>query len=280
MSGTELATVDKKEFLALSPSEEMQEIIAENFGGDGFELSIGDLTRVKMPTGGLIKWIIPELGGEEVADEIVGVLCAITKGGVIWSAHEPDGSGNAPLLRSTDLITARNTHGVDVPKALVKKLKACEIGKDPDGTVVYCWQKLAVDKGSPFGWDTGKGGFGKWAKEQRNLFILRKNEMMPLLITATPGSLRALKKFLTDLSMQKQLIHYRAIVSLKLEKTMSGTGSEYARIVPELVGKLSAEDGLAVREQYTKPLKQIEIPFAGEVDEVEASDEGDDEQTF
>lgn len=83
--------------------------------------------------------------------------------------------------------------------------------------------------------------------------ILRADEAWPLLITAGPGSLKNVTSFVKRLSVP----HYRAIVSLTLDKVENAGGQPYSQITPKFVGAISKEEGEIVRRLYTEPLSRI-----------------------
>ena len=83
--------------------------------------------------------------------------------------------------------------------------------------------------------------------------ILREDEAWPLLITAGPGSLKTVVPFVKRLSVP----HYRAVVSLTLDKVENAGGQNYSQIVPKFLGELSKEKGEIVRKMYTGPLSRI-----------------------
>jgi hypothetical protein len=90
--------------------------------------------------------------------------------------------------------------------------------------------------------------------------ILRADEAWPLLVTAGPGSLKTVTPFVKRLSVP----HYRAIVSLTLDRVENAGGQPYSQIVPKFVGSITKEEGDIVRRLYTEPLSrvatQIDVP--------------------
>jgi hypothetical protein len=51
--------------------------------------------------------------------------------------------------------------------------------------------------------------------------------------------------------------HFRAIVSLTLDKVENSGGQPYSQIVPKLLGTISKEEGEIVKRLYTEPLSRI-----------------------
>jgi hypothetical protein len=250
---TALATADEPlngNFLALIEGSAELEAMETNLG-DNAVLTESDLRRVKIPSAGGTKWTIPSVTGDETVDEIEGILAAVCPRGILWPSIESR-EGTMPLLRSDDLKIAHrvgNDNG-DISPAILEKYR---IG---DGEpAAYDWQGLTSD-GGPFGFGSGKNGQGKRAKEQRVLFILRERDVFPLVVTASPGSLKAIRQFVLGL-VNAGIPHYRAIIGLSLRRETSQGGQAYSQIVPRLIGTLTVEQGEAIRQKYTIKLKEV-----------------------
>lgn len=259
---TGLTTLQNSRFLALRPDSDIAEALEANLA-NGERIKETDLTRVKIPSGGVTKWTVSSIKGDEVLDELVGVLVHYSPRGVLWPSQDP---GNAlPVLVSDDLRTARRV-GEDLGDLDSEILDAMAI--DDDGKL-YDWRgsdERGPNKYNDFG--SGKNGVGKRAKESRMLGLLREGDAFPLLISAAPGSLKTVVPFVKKLTVP----HFRAIVSLKLEKLKSKGGQDYARIVPTMVGEISREEGARIKQLYTEPLRTVVaniMPEAREYDDGE-----------
>jgi hypothetical protein len=238
--GTELTVVSVEKYPALIDGSELREALAANTRGVGFQES--DLVRVKTPAGGSTKWAIPGVAGEEIVEEVSGLLVYFAPHGVLWPSQEVAGEGQLPLLVTTDLVTARRV-GDDYGDIDPDEL---EQFANRDGT--YSWPELPWNQ-----WGSGKGGVGKRCKESRLLMILREGEAFPLLIRAQPGSLKTVRPFI----MRLPIPHWRAVVGLRLQATQSRAGVRYAQIVPRLIGSVSKEVGQVVKGLYTDPLAHM-----------------------
>lgn len=235
--GNALAVVEPSKYPALCPDSDIAEAMAANMEGETIQES--DLRRVPTPAGGATRWVVPTVMGEQVEDELVGILVGYERRGVLWPTEEV--SNSMPLLITRDLITAQRVgddYGDIDPDELEKHRT--------DGG--YDWLSLPWNE-----WGSGKNGIGKRCKESRLLFLLREGEPFPLLVRAQPGSLKTVRPFITQLPIP----HWRAVVSLTLQVAESRGGPKYAQIVPRLVGTLSKEDGEAVCKLYTQPIKKM-----------------------
>jgi hypothetical protein len=244
---TGLSVLEKSNYLALRPSSDIAEALEANLA-NGERIKETDLTRVKIPGSGLTRWTIPGITGDETVDEIVGVLVHYSPRGVLWPSEDV---GNAlPVLVSDDLRTARRVSEEigDLDSEILDAMMIDDEGR------AYDWRgsdENGPNKYNDFG--TGKKGIGKRCKESRMLGILRESDAFPLLISAAPGSLKTVVPFVKKLTVP----HFRAVVSLKLEKLKSKGGQDYARIIPTLVGELSREEGTRIKQLYTDPLRAV-----------------------
>lgn len=239
-------------FLALRPDSDVREALLANLG-PGETLQASDLPRVPTPAGGGKMWGWMDSGNnEQTAKSIDGVLVYYGARGTLWGSEEPQGKAS-PVLVSYDLVTAVRLND-DIGDLDEEALESCRTG---DRT--YDWRRLPYNQ-----YGTSKSGRGKRCKEARLLAILRENEAWPLLVTAGPGSLKTVVPFVKRLPVP----HFRACVSLTLEKVENAGGQPYSQIVPKLTGTLSKEEGEIVRRLYTIPLskvvQQIDVTGDGE----------------
>jgi len=239
--GTELTIYDRAQFVALTDASDAAEALATNLRGEIGEI---DLIHVPTPAGGGLKWVIPGIEGEEITDEIVGLLVYYGSRGVLWPRTNAT-EGTSPLLLTTDLAKARrigDDYGDIDPDELAKYRIASLPGE------WYDWQRLPWNQ-----WGSGNGGVGKRCKESRILCILRENEVLPLVVRAQPGSLKTVRPFVVRLMVP----HYRAVVSLRLQNSTSKSGVKYSQIAPRLIGAIDRNAGARIKEMYTDVLSRL-----------------------
>lgn len=250
---TALAVIEKDSILALRDPDVMQDMqdamqsaMESGVGGSMEKMFI----RVKTPAGGGTQWTIQHPSGPENVNVIRGILVGVFPRGVLWPTQDDAAKGTRPVLKTDDLKTAYQVG--DIPDDMIDVL---EQYRREDGT--WDWEELTGGKypDSPFGWGSGKKGVGKRAHDQRVLFILRENEVMPLMIVIQPGSLKSILDFLATIPSQA-IPAWRAVVELSLRATESKGGIEYSEIVPRLVGKLDRENGAAIKQTYYEMLKR------------------------
>jgi hypothetical protein len=240
-TGELIAGSVQSKFLALRPDSDVREALMANLG-PGESLQAGDLPRVPTPAGGGRMWGWTDSGNnEQSAKSIDGILVYYGVRGTLWGSEEPQGKAS-PVLVSYDLMTAVRVND-DIGDLDAEALESCRVGDR-----LYDWTRLPYNQ-----YGTSKSGRGKRCKESRLLAILRENEAWPLLVTAGPGSLKTVTPFVKRLSVP----HFRAVVSLTLDKVENAGGQPYSQIVPKLVGTISKEEGEIVRRLYTEPLSRI-----------------------
>lgn len=235
---------------------EMVEAVKANLGGS---LSLNDLTRIKTPSGGGLKWQVPTLDGEEYVDAIEGLLVYQSKGGVLWPTAELEVGNQLPVLVSHDLVTATRV-GNDLGDIDPAKLNACEIRPG-----VYSWQALPWSQ-----WGSGKGGIGKRAKEYRTLCVLQPGEVMPVVVRAGAGSAKSVDGFLRKMALAG-LIYNRVVVRLRLVRAKSKGGIDYSQIAIDPIGLVEGLAGAQVASLYAQMLSS-----AVAADLVDATSAADD----
>ncbi len=241
MTETALIVASRNEFSTLSEESPMLEIMRENMiEGDSF--SEQHLIRVKTPSGGALNWEIPNVNGAQFTREIEGLWLFQRKEGVLWPTLEST-SGKQPVLHTTDLKTAiMRVRESEVPPEMLAAIKPFEISPG-----IYKWRELPyLQQG------TGKKGVGTWGKESRILFILRKDDMWPLVVKIGPGSRKPFDAFVAQLDC----VYHRAIISLSLREEISKTGQKYSQIVPAKKGIVDDATWDVSRSLFTERLQE------------------------
>jgi len=245
----ELATIKKSEFAAFDGKNPVAIAMQQNLESTGETLRPSDITRVKTPSQGGLKWTIPTAAGDTVVDTIDGLLVYYQPCGVLWPSDEPS-EGMLPVLRTLNPVAPDATAEQvgPIPPDMAETLEKYRIDE-----TTYRWSDLPYNQ---FG--SGKGGFGKRCKEQRMLFILQRASIFPVVVTAQPGSLKSVTGFFRQLAQASGGKPYWCCeISLGLEKATSKGGQVYSRIVPRLIGTISIKDGEVVKEAWTDKLAGI-----------------------
>jgi hypothetical protein len=236
---TNAKTVD---YPALAADSRQAKIITANL--DGEPMARQDLVKVPTPAGGGTTWSIDSNGNIENTDEIVGLLVAIGKEGILWPKDDP--SEMRPVIQSSDLLVGYRVSD-DLGDVDPKALEKYRIGDRR-----YDW--AAIAESPEFGWGSGKGGGrSRRVKETRVLAILRQGDTWPVLVTVGAGSLANFLPW----SRRLPDYHYACVVGLKLQKVKNAGGQPYSQIVPRLVGTITPEQAEVARVTYTEPLRRM-----------------------
>lgn len=145
-----------------------QQAMAENL--EGLDLSAMDLDRIKVPTGGATQWIYTGTDGEVQCAHIDGVILFHAVSRTYYESAYGNGQAVPPSCYSND-----GRVGIGIP----------------GGECAVCPFNQFGSKGS---------GKGKACRESRNFFtMLPGGNMLPVIISAPPSSLKPTKKYLLRL---------------------------------------------------------------------------------
>lgn len=241
--GTEIVPAgDDSPFALLRmDATEASDLLRDALGGDS--LSISDLDRVKVPSGGATNWEVPSLEGEVAVKEITGVIIHRATRRSYWPytmEDRPDDSDGRPVCQSYDGDTG--------------------IG-DPGGDCAVC----------PFNeYETDiKGGPGKACKETRQLFVLTENDILPLVVTIPPASLANVKNYFLRL-LRAQLMPSDVVTRIGLERLENSRKTKFARVTLTTGGRLSPEAKARLRAYATQLAPAME--HAASVDQEDIAD--------
>lgn len=252
-----LKKYEPQEFAALDPQSPAKLAFEANIGEEGFSMS--DLIRVKMPSGGGLIWTIDGASGPEASQTIDGVLVYQARNGVLWPSQDPADDSH-PVVDTIDMQIGR-IRG-EITRGANGRITGISTATDPEMVKVLADQELkdANGKGtSTVDWNalpytqfgTGKGGHGKFAKEGRVLFILRKGSVLPLMLRTGPSAVAIMKKFLT----QMELPYWHCVISISLKEQKSKGGQKYSEPVPKVIGHLPPEAIVTIEKKYKGPLE-------------------------
>lgn len=235
--GTELIKTDEKGLstvalkesafgaLTKSPSE-INAIIETNVGPSG--INMGNLTRIKIPTGGGMKWTVPSIRGEQNLEEIEGIIIHHRDARAYWEKNIDEGGGGQP----PDCTSNDGYNGVG----------------NPSGPCAEC----------PFNvWGSEKkAGRGKACKELKIIYLLPKGRaFLPYLFILPPTSLKPMSTYF--LGLASEAIRSDTVsTALKLKEATNKGGTKYAVVDPRLPkdGELSKEE-IEVIHAYVAAIK-------------------------
>lgn len=229
---TALAVIENFELPVLN--EDIGQAMAEEL--DGLQLSF---PRVKIPSGGGLAFEVPGDDPEnpDAEKELVGVIVDHYPVNAYW-ADKYAGANNPPDCSSMD----------------------GKVGIDADGNSKPCNSCPNNE------WGSDDEGRGKACKNMHRVYILREGEMLPLLLTLPPTSLKNLSDYLGLRVITKGLRSYGVITKVSLKKAQNANGINYSQAVFSLAGKLSPEQTKAMAE-YSQAIKSITRQLTVQADE-------------
>jgi len=216
--GTELIKLTDYAVIQID-GEELRRLIADNLGGE--EMRPLDWPRIRIPAAGGKQWLVPAADGEaEVARTIQGVILFARARRVYWSRSLEDGSGGAP----PDCVSHDSLHGQG----------------SPGGDCAACGN-------AEFGTSRGGEGRGKACKEFRELYLLRRESIIPEIVVLPPSSLKPWRSYLAALTRSAVALS-ACVTELGLVEASSKDGVKYSSVSCRLVARLEAGDSIRMRE--------------------------------
>lgn len=208
--GTALAPTSS-DYLALNSNA--LDIIRENLKNQPLSFDFFDV--VKSPSGGSTVFSVPGLAGDEAAKELTGIILDYTTPRAYWDTPDPV-EGTPPTCLSQNSIISQDG-------------KAC-----------------ARCPYNDFGSKDGDSN-AKACKESVLIFLLRPNNIIPLLVrvpvTSKPRFLKYSTRLLSSLTPISSVV-----TKITLEKATSKGGKPYALFNFEAVDTLSPEEAVQAKK--------------------------------
>lgn len=183
------------------------EIIKENLKNQPLSFQLFDI--VKSPSGGSTVFSVPGLSGDEAAKELTGIILDYTMPRAYWDTPDPV-EGTLPVCSSRDSVISHDG-------------KAC-----------------ATCPFNDFGSKSGDSN-AKACKESVTLFLLRPENIMPIIVRIPVSSKVRFQRYMTRL-VGRMIPLSSVITRITLEKTTNKTGQPYSLFNFEAVGELTPEE--------------------------------------
>lgn len=183
------------------------DIIKSNLKNQPLSLQLFDI--IKSPSGGSTSFTIPTLSGETMEKSITGIILDYTTPRAYWDTPDPV-EGTPPVCFSSDSLVSHDG-------------KAC-----------------ADCPFNDFGSKDGETN-AKACKESVVLFLLRPDNIMPILVRVPVSSKMLFQRYMTRL-IGKMIPVSGVVTKITLEKTTNKTGQPYALYNFEAVETLSTEE--------------------------------------
>ncbi len=223
-------------FAIATQGEKVQAVLEANLGGD--KINQFDLDKVTVPSGGGISWEVPSLMGPEAVPEIEGVIVGWKPVRSLYHTSFQENPGTPPDCSSDDGITG---FGDPLQKGIEERrdCATCPMNQ----------------------WGSATEGTGKKCAERRLLFILRKNDQIPIMVVVPPTSLKNVKAYFLRLT-QNNVPFYGVITGLTLSKVKSKSGITYGQIEFKAKGILTDEDAKMFESYanfFSNVIKQVKF---------------------
>lgn len=213
------ATLAEYRIATVAPQKLVALIEANIAGG----ISAFDLTRIKVPAGGGITWMVPSLDGpEESARSIDGVIVAWSDQRAYWR-EAFSGAGAPPDCASRD-----SKVGVGDPGGVCHKCAFAQFNSAPP----------KPGKTEP--------GRGQACKQMRLLFVIRPNDMLPIVIAVPPTSIKGMRDYFIKLA-GAGIPYYQAITRLRLAQDKNADGIQYSLVEPRMAAALSDDEAARIK---------------------------------
>lgn len=226
---------------AIGKVEEIAELAAEVFGNTSEGLGIGDLTRIKVPSGDSIAFTV----GDDAQKTVKGVIILMQNRMNYWEKPMEDGGQSAPDCFSRDGKTGNGWYGKGGKLAAQNPTGACETcpmsqwGEDSEGKSVP----------SP-------------CKPQVAVLIMMEGKPFPVMVTVPRTSMKALRDYWKkDLFMDKMVSFAQVVTQLGLVKDENAGGVKFNRITfaaGDDLGRDVKQVMLSLGEQYRGILANID----------------------
>lgn len=226
-----LAAMDPERALDLA-------MIAEELGDDISALGMALFTRVKIPSGGGRAFEVEDTDSDtpEVTPTIEGVIVAHHSVNAYWSKRMEDGGKAAPDCASKDGMAGYGDRGIAGDGDGPHKCARCplnEFGSASDG--------------------------GKACKNMRHLYVLRKDDVLPLLVVLPPTSIKPWQTYLAKAVLMKGRRAAGIVTRIGLEKATNAAGTEYSRTTFGFAAALSPAEA-----EFCRAMGQSLLPLVTE----------------
>ena len=211
----------------------VQDMIKENLGDS--KITLSDLSRISFPSGKSKTWIVPDIeaeGGEIEAKAITGIVLMTQRTRQYWEeSFEDTGGGTPPDCSSEDGIFGRGNPGGECDNCLFSQF-------DEDTKRQSC-------------------------SEKRLIFMITQDDILPIMVSAPPTSLKNVRKYILGLTSKQKPIH-SVYTELTLVTDKSQGGIDYPKIQIRKVGDVENPEITAQYAKMIKPYLQKEAARAAQ----------------
>jgi hypothetical protein len=225
-----------------TPFAQIREAVTSNLGE---KMSVVDLQRIKMPSGGGTAWTVPDIAGEQIVKELSGIVLSWRELRVFWQRPLEQSGGIVP----PDCYAPDARTGIGSPGGACDNCRFRQFGSAPNGQ-------------------------GQACKLIRQLLLLREGNLLPDVVNVPPASIKAIKLYFQRLATRGLPCH-TLVTKIGLEKAKNSQGIEFSRatftagdFLPSEQAKLAAEYALLVKA-LIETVSPMSVATASQVGEGE-----------
>lgn len=216
----QLAVIDPTDLMPIVPAADDLAAIQQELS-DMDRIPYG---RIKIAAGGVNIFQVFDPGEEEATpvQSVEGVIMLSHKSNGLWLRAFGSGDNKSPDCSSVDGLTGVRTD---------------------TGECVSC-EKCAYNQ---FGSASDGEGRGKACKNMRRLYVMRRGDIFPMVLTLPPTALGAYDKYRTKVMLgRKKLSNVMTKITLKSASNKDGVA--YSTPIFEAVGALNGAEAEAMRQ--------------------------------
>jgi len=227
---TALATVESG-YVALKNNA--LDIITENLKNQPLSFQLFDV--IKSPSGGTTAFTVPTMAGDEITKEIAGIIIDYETPRAYWDTPDPV-EGTPPVCYSRDSLISHEG----------KPCKLCQF--------------------NDFGSKNGGESNGKACKESIVIYLLRPDNIMPIIVRVPVSSKLIFQRYMTRL-IGSMIPACGVVTRITLEKATNKTGQPYALYNFEAIKRLSPEESRAAKVFGRKFMEILNVADAPVIEE-------------
>jgi hypothetical protein len=189
------------------------DIISENLKNPPLSYSLFDV--IKSPSGGATAFTVPTMSGDEIMKEIMGIIIDYDTPRAYWDTPDPV-EGTPPVCYSRDSLVSFD--GRPCNRCVFN-----EFGSKNNGN------------------GSGNESNGKACKESVAIYLLRPDNIMPIIVRVPVSSKLIFQRYMTRL-IGHMIPACGVVTRITLEKATNKTGQPYALYNFEAVKQLTPEE--------------------------------------
>jgi hypothetical protein len=255
---TELAIVSGKDFaITQTDITLLPELLSTNLGDLGDDgLREFDLIRTGIPAGGAQQWTIPDAGGEPLSvPELEGIIIFHGDRRAFWLKSFDETGGGVP----PDCSSINGRQGLGIIRG--------EEGQDPKPRACKTCPMAQWGSGNPENPEDNSQA----CTQRKVVFIIRKGDILPMVIDLAPTSIGPFKQFAMQLT-SRGIPFYGAIVGMGLRVEADGGPSgkiRYSVVNPRLISRLDDETTRVMRS-----VREAIEPYVNRVPVIQVTNDG------